>query len=526
MTGESLFSVVDKDSYKIYKNGQIAIVYYKIEPDPETLAYLDVANASRLSPKEGESLLDRLLKKSDSILAQGRIHGIETALRQERLDKNELEAALKKEGNAKARSALDNIVNVLGHNNILEQSHALVAIIAPISAIMNMQDERFVSSQERSTRYVKFDEFYLHDSVLRDSSALRIYKEAIGMLDSAYNIAMDELTGRLEALYDQKEHHMPNKDYIDTIIVPSARDLCRGLVPLAKQSVVYFSANAKTLEAITRKMLASKDPINNIVGEGLAQVIMENMPSFSKHLAPTDFDKEYYNTIKKFALTNEAPKIMDFGSEQVHLNNMTNEEELLRGIASFAGIEKSEALEYIKELSSRRSGKYDALNSTVLGMGSMLFGIDISMGSLRDLERHRDAIKNYEINDSICYLPGELIGGNSFAYVKSAIDNAAMARKKLSGMGYAEEAKLLLPLATGARLMMHMGLGEALYIIENRSTKEAHPEYRRIAIEMWNALRGSYPSITSAMRSFVMEGSSAFSREERGNGSTNKDLLF
>ncbi|MGC8647867.1 MAG: FAD-dependent thymidylate synthase, partial [Candidatus Micrarchaeia archaeon] len=472
------FGVEDFHAYKLYQHGQIAILYYRLDPDPESLAFLDVANASRLKPKEGETILQRVMEKSDSMLEDGsKLLAIEKLLRGN-AQKESLEKVLGREGNPKARKALENIVNVLGHNNILEQSHALIAVIAPISAIMNMQDERFVSSQERSTRYVEFNELYIPESLHNDSEALRIYKEAAAMLDNAYNMAMKELTEKLKMLYVQKEHREPESSYMETIIVPSARDLCRGLVPLAKQSIVYFSANAKSLESITRKMLASEDPTSNLVGMGLAQVIRENMPSFSKHLYPTDFDKLYFKSIKRFNLSNNAPIVRDFESERVELLGLAKEEQILEGIAKFAGIERENALQYIEEISSKRSGKYDTLNSTLLGIGSLLFDIEISIGSLRDLERHRDAIKNYWIDDSTCYLPRELIESSSFDFVKSAIENAAMARRKLSEMGYTGEARLLVPLATGARLLMHMGLGEALYIVENRSTNEAHPEYR------------------------------------------------
>ena len=151
----------------------------------------------------------------------------------------------------------------------------------------------------------------------------------------------------------------------------------------------------------------------------------------------------------------------------------------------------------------------------------------VSVGTLRDLQRHRDAIKNYEIDDSIIYLPKEIIESDAFASINQALSEVASARKRLSEMGFVDEAKLLMPFATGARISMHMGLGEAVYIVENRSTKEAHPEYRRIALEMYDRLNERFPNIMAAIRTFVDTSEQVYSRSEKEDtGNINKELLF
>jgi len=522
------FYVIDKGAYKIYTHDQIAIIYYNLDPDPESLTFLDVSNASRINPKENETLLDRLIKKSDSFLLENeKLASIMDMLRKDEISKDQLNAVVRRSGSEKARHALYNIINVLGHNNILEQSHALVALIAPISAIMEIQDERFIASQERSTRYVKFNELYVPASLQGNNEAYTIYTSTANLLKEAYEKAFNEMIERLSALYDQKERIPPNKDHIQNIIEPTARDLVRGLLPMGMQTVAFFSTNAKNLENITKKLLAKKDSTCNILGSGLKQAIEQNMPSFSKHLEPDLFEKDYFNSIKKINYTYEIPVVKSFDEENVSLDYATDENTLLGEIASMTGIEKSNALEYIKNIAQNRHGKYNSLNSTVIGVGSMLFSFDISIGSLRDLQRHRDAIKNYEINDNICYLPAEIIGSNSYTYIRYVLGEVANSRKKLAEMGFVDEAKLLMPLATGARMSMHTGFGEAIYIIENRTTKEAHPEYRGIALKMFDELKKSYPSITKAINIFANASDQVYSRaEKQGTNDVNKELLF
>ena len=501
MQGDDFFKLSDRDHYKLYEHDGLAIIYYKVKPEPESQAFIEVSNASRINPEKGENLLKRVIRKSDYFLST----------------ENLIE---------KARQSLDKIVNILGHNNILEQAHALIAVVAPIWVALRIQDERFIASQERSTRYVEFNELYIPEGIKENEEALSTFIGAAGKLLNIYKSALDEIAERLKEQYRKENKNEPNSEYIKTVIEPTARDLVRGLLPIGMETVVFLSSNAKTLENITKKLLAENDRTCNIMGKGLKQVISENLPSISRHLDPDPFEAVYFNNTRKVNQTFKEPIIKSFDDEGVEIYGIS-ENMLIEEIAHIANISMDNVLNYIEHLTSERQGKYDALNNTAFGVGSILFDFDVSIGSLRDLQRHRDTIKNYVIDDSVIYLPKEIIASKMFASIKQTLSEVADARRKLSEMGFADEAKLLMPLATGAKMRMHMGLGEAIYIIENRSTKEAHPEYRRIALEILNRLSEKYPNIIKAAKIFVNTSEQAYSRIEKENADkVNKQLLF
>jgi len=295
---------------------------------------------------------------------------------------------------------------------------------------------------------------------------------------------------------------------------------------MGMETVVFLSSDAKTLENITKKLLAENDKTCNIMGKGLKQVILENLPSISRHLDPDPFEAVYFNNTRKVNQTFKEPIIKSFEDEGVEIYGISKDM-LIEEIAHIANISRDNVLNYIEHLTSERQGKYDALNNTVFGVGSISFDFDVSIGSLRDLQRYRDTIQNYFIDDSVIYLPKEIIASKMFASIKQTLSEVADARRKLSEMGFADEAKLLMPLATGAKMRMHMGLGEAIYIIENRSTKEAHPEYRHIALKMLNILSEKYPNIIKSAKIFVNTSEQAYSRIEKENADKiNKQLLF
>jgi len=507
MQGVGLFKVSDdKEYYKVYKYGGLAIIFYKVKPEPESQAFIEISNASRINPDKDETLLERVMRKSDSFLSSDDL----------------LE---------KAEKALDKIANQLGHNNILEQVHALIAVVVPIWVALRIQDERFVESQERSTRYVEFRELYIPEDIKENEEAFSIFISAANKLLGVYKATFNEMVERLKEKYKKENGNEPSSEYIKTVIEPTARDLVRGLLPMGMETVVYFSTNAKVLENITKKLLAEADKTCHIVGEGLKQVISENLPSVSKHLDPSLFEAVYFNNIRKLNQTFKEPIIKSFDEERVEIDGI-DEDKLIKEIARIAkstndgNISMDEVLDYIK-LTRERQGKYDALNNTIFNVGSILFDFDVSIGSLRDLQRHRDTIKNYVINDSVVYLPKEIIESEMFGQIKQTLNEIADARRKLSEMGFVGAAKLLIPLATGAKMTMHMGLGEAIFIIENRSTKEAHPEYRHIALEMLNKLSEKYPNITKAAKIFANREEQAYSRIEKENtDKTNRELLF
>ncbi len=64
----------------------------------------------------------------------------------------------------------------------------------------------------------------------------------------------------------------------------------------------------------------------------------------------------------------------------------------------------------------------------------------------------------------------------------------------------AESAQYLLPLGTRCRAMFKMDFAEALYIAELRSGVAGHYSYRRVAWEMFEAVKRQYPASAAMFR--------------------------
>ncbi len=477
------------------KQGMQAAIFYKIEPSAEALTLMEVSNSSRISPKEGETLLERIKRKSAEMLSNY---------------------------DEEARKKLENIIYVLGSNNIKEQAHVLIALLAPIYTIMKVQEETLgFASQERSTRYVLFKEYYVPKSIEQSNEAKELYLNAIEKLRNAYAKLLEMLKAELEEEYKAKNGHAPMQEELKQVIVPTARDLVRGFVPLAAQSIVYISANAKNIENIAKRLFSTGNSTDAIAGTLISKAFSESLPALSRHMEPSGFSKALHAITWDFKPINEIGKeIKPFSSLKASISESSSTEEQIKSCISEMGISE----EMLEKLLGSRSGKFDALNRTPFGIGSILANFEISLGSMRDLMRHRDSIKRFSIGYGFV-LPDELMQGEKYEIARNALEYVLRAMEKLSSMGFSEEALLLMPLATGCRLSMEMGLGEAIYIAENRSTKEAQPEYRHLSIELFEALKRRYPKLIGKRSFFVSEENVNYSRiEKEGTEKANRVL--
>jgi len=89
----------------------------------------------------------------------------------------------------------------------------------------------------------------------------------------------------------------------------------------------------------------------------------------------------------------------------------------------------------------------------------------------------------------------------------------------------------LVPLATRTNLKMSMSLAEAIFIAENRSTDEAHPEYKKIAFELYDKLKCKYPNIFKDLNVFLgnsgrLTSNTDYSRVPKANIDSVNDTLF
>jgi thymidylate synthase ThyX len=178
-----------------------------------------------------------------------------------------------------------------------------------------------------------------------------------------------------------------------------------------------------------------------------------------------------------------------------------------------AGLSASRIAEIV-ELGLRHRGKHDEALRAFHAGAALRFDILMDIGGFRDMHRHRrctqiiqpfTALHGYETPTSGDLGPevNILAEAGVLDEFQSAVDQAHAASARIAA-GTAPEAAqsalYLLPLATRIRSLFKMDFAEAQYIIELRSGPAGHFSYRRVACEMFLALKRQHPALARQIR--------------------------
>ena len=168
----------------------------------------------------------------------------------------------------------------------------------------------------------------------------------------------------------------------------------------------------------------------------------------------------------------------------------------------------------IIELGIRHRGKHDEALRAFHAGAALRFDILMDIGGFRDMHRHRrctqiiqplTALHGYE-TPTCGDLAGDiniLAEAGVLADYQSALDSAHKASAQVAASPAPEAAQsalYLLPLATRIRSLFKMDFAEAQYISELRSAPAGHFSYRRVAWEMFLALKRQHPFLAAHIR--------------------------
>jgi hypothetical protein len=168
----------------------------------------------------------------------------------------------------------------------------------------------------------------------------------------------------------------------------------------------------------------------------------------------------------------------------------------------------------IIELGLRHRGRHDEALRAFHAGAALRFDILMDIGGFRDMHRHRrctqiiqpfTALHGYETPTCGDLGPDVniLAEAGVLAGFEAALDRAHAASNRIAAKPAPEAAQsalYLLPLATRIRSLFKMDFAEAQYIIELRSGPAGHFSYRRVAWEMFLALKRQHPALAAHIR--------------------------
>jgi len=463
--------------------------------------------------------------------------------------------SLREISSQRAEQFLNTFYFQYGHRSIADLAHLAFAIerLSLLAAIVLVDEQRW-DGQERSTRYQNFRKsgWYMPEfGADRDAAAL--FRENIEALFVAYHEVAE---GVLESLKGQIQcpPEMKPESY-ERALRARAFDVARYLLPLATNTSLGQIVNARTLETQVSRLLSSPyaeirqlgeklraaatGAAWNVHGEELGKLQQEiaaldpalgeraasllrcevrTAPTLVKYAAPNEYEMATRSELRQAAndlLGNEpiepAPSVdLIDGEESLEVELATT---LLYGACHYpyrqirrhvAALGESRRGEIIA-LGTRHRGKHDELLREFASGKALKFDILMDIGGFRDMHRHRRCIQilqdfttahGYEVPEGVAE------AGLQKRYESAMLGaHAAFAELAQSvAPEYKTSADYLLPLGTRNRTLFKMDFAEAVYISELRSQPQGHFSYRRIAWEMYEAVRRQHPSLAQYFR--------------------------
>ncbi len=427
-----------------------------------------------------------------------------------------------------------------GHRSIADLAHVAMAIerLSLLAAIVLVDEQRW-DGQERSTRYQNFlkSGWYFPDFG-EDSGAAQLYSDTITSLFSAYQRTTAAVLEALRRRVPCPEAMKP--EAYERTLKARAFDVARYLLPLATNTSLGQITNARTLETQVSRLLSHPAAEVRDLGTKLREAAIgpawnvnaqagevRSAPTLVKYAQPNDYEIQTRAELALAAteILNGLPYAVAPVVDLVELTESLEVELAATLLYSashhpyrqirdlVAGLPASRIAEIV-ELGLRHRGKHDEALRAFHAGASLRFDILMDIGGFRDMHRHRrctqiiqpfTALHGYETPTSGDLGPDVniLAEAGVLAEFQSAVAlaHAASARVAASAAPEAAQSALyLLPLATRIRSLFKMDFAEAQYIIELRSGPAGHFSYRRVAWEMFLALKRQHPALAQQIR--------------------------
>lgn len=414
----------------------------------------------------------------------------------------------------KASDFLNTFYFKYGHASIADMAHILLGIEGvSILAAMTIVDEPLWDGQERSTRYQDFSKREIHMPLKHDmfnSIVYRLFNEYEDITMCAFE--------NLCTLY-KKPHDMSSADYNRTMKA-RAFDVSRYFLPLATKTSLGQITSARTLEKQISRLMSSpyseifsiahdlKDAVtvnnpvtmNGSVDTPVAQTLVKHA-SIKNSLIDSDLRleilaKRFLHSIepnkKEPAVVMHTVKDIDIHTVTCLLYSVSNlSYQQIYDVVSCMHIYDRNSI--ISEMFDFR-GKHDDLLRQFQS-GPLVFDIMMDIGSFRDFNRHRRAMKilqplthihgadSHEVFETL-----QMDGMYTFRMDDIFEDIADFCK-----ISHPTDSTYLLPLGTRCRSLFQMDISQLAYMTELRTGSAGHFSYREIAYQMWEVFNREYP---------------------------------
>jgi len=439
----------------------------------------------------------------------------------------------------KAGELIERVLVAYGDDSVgeLEGAHVAFENISTI-ATKEIEDRRIGGSPiEKSTRYVFFDEKdeqdkykYIREPAIMSSGFAQKYEQVMDYVFDTYASLIEPMQAFYRELYpiDKAEYDIlgtgtkqkladlrdeKDKKAFQTThkidLKTKACDSLRCLLPLATKTNVGMFGNGRYYQGLISHLLSTPYPEVRHIGEQVFAELSKIMPRYVQRAKPKDYNIAIEKNMKKLAdqylghfAAQLSEPVMLFPQKEISTENYLVANMLyayselpLMQIYTIVGWLSPQAKEkikatYIGTRQTRRDRPGRALESGYL----YTFDLCADYGTYKDLMRHR---VNTQMRQTFSPRHGFIVPQD---VAEAGFTEKVMECHRRVAQLYEEIHAVLGDVASylvlhGHRVRWLMGMNdrEAMHMIELRSGKQGHPQYRKLSQQMHKAIAEVQP---------------------------------
>ncbi|HXW78796.1 MAG TPA: FAD-dependent thymidylate synthase [Acidimicrobiales bacterium] len=376
---------------------------------------------------------------------------------------------------------------------------------------------RLMSYMEKSTRYVAYDtrlpsgryRYYRSPEILASPLGARY----VGDMDRMF----DAYAKLLPVLYEWFAFRHPNEGATSDFahrqaLKAKAFDTVRGLLPSAATSNLGIYGSGQGYEALLLRMRAHPLPEARSYAELMLTELRKVIPSWVRRVDVADRGAAWsaYMQQNDAAMVELASSVLEARGEQgchsavtgpdVRLVDWDPDAEVKLATAMlypYTHLAEEELVQQVRKMTApqrlevmqRYSG--DRLNrrhrpGRALERCSYRFDVVSDYGAFRDLQRHRLLTIEWQgLTPNHGYtMPDAIAAAGGAEIYQEAMERSASLYEALDGHFGASVAAYAVTLAHRVRYSVQMNAREAMHMLELRTTREGHPEYRKVCQNM------------------------------------------
>lgn len=417
-------------------------------------------------------------------------------------------------GLERAQRLYDRVFTEFGDDSVAQLGGAHLAVEEASNVLTKVLEwGRLASYLEQSTRYIFYDRKLgdryryhtpteLHAAGLDDS-----YRSHMDWIFSAYSDVVAHLVSYYEAMYPKGEG---DSEFVwRSTIRAKACDDARGLLPAATTSNVGIFASGQAYESLLLRMNAH--PLNEVrwYGEQMLSELRKMIPAFMRRVDVPDRGgvwSGYFRDIAE-AMSAQAGRIAATPRHSPTVSLIEFDPDGERKVAAaalyaYSNLPDAQIRDAVHQMSETQideifaayvGNRTNRRHKPGRGMEQTFYRFDVlcDYGIFRDLQRHRmltidwqqlSPHHGYITPDSVVEIEAETLWGE-------AMERSEILYDEIGAATSSDVAQYAVPFAQNIRFAMNLNAREAFHMIELRTQRGGHPDYRKVCQEMHTQIR-------------------------------------